>query len=63
LAGIDLQGQTASRAYKEHGDEVVPNAYGADSTPTIEAMRPDLIVIGVDGAARDYYAQTAFTNQ
>lgn len=42
---------------------MVPNAYGVDSTPTIEAMRPDLIVIGVDGAARGYYAQTAFTNQ
>ena len=58
-----LQGQAAGRAYKEHGDEVVRNTYGVDSTPTIEAMRPDLIVIGVDEAARDYYAQTAFTHQ
>jgi glycerol-3-phosphate cytidylyltransferase len=31
--------------------------------PTIEAVRPDLIVIGVDWAARDYHAQMSFTNQ
>jgi hypothetical protein len=67
-----LQGQAAGRAYKEHetvllacqhGDEVVRNAYGVDPTPTIEVMRPDLIVIDVDEAARDYYAQTTFTNR
>jgi glycerol-3-phosphate cytidylyltransferase-like family protein len=44
-------------------DEVVRNAYGQDSKPTLEAVRPDLIVIGVDWAARDYHAQMSFTNQ
>jgi hypothetical protein len=41
----------------------VRNAYGQDSKPTIEAVRSDLIVIGVDWAARDYHAQMSFTNQ
>jgi glycerol-3-phosphate cytidylyltransferase len=44
-------------------DRVVPNTGGADSKPTIEAVRPDLIVIGVDWAAKDYYAQMQFTPQ
>lgn len=39
------------------------NAYGQDSKPTIEAVRPDLIVIGVNWAARDYHAQRSLTNQ
>jgi glycerol-3-phosphate cytidylyltransferase-like family protein len=43
-------------------DEVVRNAYGQDNMPTIEALRPDLIVIGVDWAPRDYHAQMSFTN-
>jgi glycerol-3-phosphate cytidylyltransferase len=46
-----------------HVDEVIRNAYGQDSKPTIEAVRPDLIVIGIDWAGRDYHAQMAFTNQ
>jgi hypothetical protein len=41
----------------------VRNAYGQDSKPTIEAVRSDLLVIGVDWAARDYHAQMSFTNQ
>jgi glycerol-3-phosphate cytidylyltransferase len=44
-------------------DEVIRNAYGADNKPAIEAVNPDLIVIGIDWAARDYHAQMAFTNQ
>jgi cytidyltransferase-like protein len=41
-------------------DEVVRNAMGADSRPTIEAVGPDIIAIGVDWAGKDYYAQMGF---
>jgi cytidyltransferase-like protein len=44
-------------------DEVIRNAYGADSKPTIEAVRPDVIAIGIDWAGKDYYAQMQFTQQ
>lgn len=46
-----------------HVDEVVPNALGADSRPTIEAVRPDIIAIGADWAGKDYYRQMGFTPQ
>lgn len=41
-------------------DGVIPNTGGADSCPAIDAVRPDLIVIGSDWARRDYYAQMGF---
>jgi glycerol-3-phosphate cytidylyltransferase len=41
---------------------VVPNSNGADSKPTIEAVNPDVIAIGIDWAPpKDYYAQMNFT--
>ena len=40
---------------------VIPNYGGADSTPAIETVLPDLIVIGSDWARRDYYKQMGFT--
>ncbi len=46
-----------------HVDEVVRNAFGQDSKPTIEAVRPDVIAIGIDWAQKDYYAQMQFTQQ
>jgi glycerol-3-phosphate cytidylyltransferase len=46
-----------------HVDEVVRNAFGQDSKPTIEAVRPDVIAIGIDWAGRDYYAQMQFSQQ
>lgn len=39
---------------------VVPNETGADSRPAIEAVSPDLIVVGSDWATRDYHAQMGF---
>ena len=42
-------------------DGVIMNTGGADSKPTIEAIEPDLVVIGSDWARRDYYAQMDFT--
>lgn len=39
---------------------VIPNTGGADSRPAIEAVEPDLIVIGSDWARRDYYKQMGF---
>lgn len=41
--------------------DVVPNEEGADSRPTIERVRPDIIAIGSDWARKDYYAQMGFT--
>lgn len=41
-------------------DDVIPNIGGADSTVAIEAVNPDLIIIGSDWARRDYYAQMGF---
>jgi cytidyltransferase-like protein len=46
-----------------HVDEVIRNAFGADSKPTIEAVRPDVIAIGIDWAGKDYYAQMQFSQQ
>lgn len=46
-----------------HVDEVVQNRAGADSRPTIEAVRPDIIAIGTDWAGRDYYIQMAFDQE
>lgn len=44
-----------------HVDEVVPNALGADSRPTIEAVRPDIIAVGADWASKEYHRQMGFT--
>lgn len=41
-------------------DAVVPNTGGMDSTIAIEAVQPDIIVVGSDWARRDYYAQMNF---
>lgn len=41
-------------------DEVIPNRLGADSRPTIDDARPDIIAIGVDWAAKDYHRQMGF---
>jgi len=42
-------------------DRVIPNIGGADSKPSIESAKPDIIAIGSDWARRDYYAQMQFT--
>lgn len=42
-------------------DKVIENWDGADSKPSIEYAKPDLIVIGSDWARRDYYTQMGFT--
>lgn len=41
-------------------DKVIPNYGGADSRIAIEAVMPDLIVVGSDWARKDYYTQMAF---
>lgn len=41
-------------------DAVVPNTGGTDSTIAIEAVEPDIIIVGSDWARRDYYAQMNF---
>ena len=40
--------------------QVIPNFAGADSTPSIELIQPDIIAIGSDWARRDYHAQMGF---
>ena len=42
---------------------VVPNEGGADSKPTILKVKPKILAIGVDWAAKDYYAQMQFTQE
>ncbi len=44
----------------EHVSYVVENTSGADSKPTIENQRPDIIVIGMDWLEKDYCAQMQF---
>jgi len=41
-------------------DGVVLNTGGADSKPSIEAVKPDIIAIGSDWARKDYHAQMQF---
>lgn len=41
-------------------DAVVPNLGGEDSTMAIEAVQPDIIIVGSDWARRDYYKQMGF---
>jgi glycerol-3-phosphate cytidylyltransferase len=41
-------------------EEVVPNTGGSDSKPSIELVKPAVIVVGSDWARRDYYAQMGF---
>jgi len=41
-------------------DEVILNRFGADSRPTIDEIRPDIIAIGADWKAKDYYRQMGF---
>jgi len=45
----------------QYVSEVVPNIGGADSKPSIELVKPDIIAIGTDWARKDYYAQMQFT--
>lgn len=40
--------------------QVVPNLAGADSKPSIEMVKPDIIAIGSDWARKDYHAQMQF---
>ena len=40
---------------------VVENIGGRDSRPAIEEVSPDIIAIGDDWAAKNYYAQMGFT--
>jgi glycerol-3-phosphate cytidylyltransferase len=42
-------------------DDVVANVGGVDSRISIEAVKPDLIVIGSDWARKNYYDQMDFT--
>lgn len=41
-------------------DDVVPND-GLDQSTLIEKLRPDVLVVGVDWATRDYYGQIGVT--
>lgn len=44
-------------------DEVIPNADGEDSKPTILSVKPKFIIIGSDWAKKDYYKQMSFTQE
>lgn len=42
-------------------DEVVVNIGGHDSRPSIELVKPDIIIVGSDWLKKDYKAQMMFT--
>lgn len=42
-------------------NEVVANVGDEDSKPSIEAVKPNIVIIGSDWARRDYYKQMGFT--
>ncbi|HAI43278.1 MAG TPA: hypothetical protein DCM40_36860, partial [Maribacter sp.] len=42
-------------------DDVVPNAFGNDSKPTILSIKPTVIAVGDDWAHKDYFKQMSFT--
>lgn len=44
-------------------DDVVPNVGGKDSKITIEKVNSNIIAIGTDWAAKDYYKQMGFTQE
>ena len=44
-------------------DEVVPNTGGADSKPAILGVSPQILAVGDDWAAKDYYKQMQFTQE
>jgi len=44
-------------------DEVVKNAGNEDSKPAILQSGANIVAIGIDWAAKDYYAQMGFTQQ
>jgi glycerol-3-phosphate cytidylyltransferase len=44
-------------------DRVIANISGEDSRPTIEAINPELIVIGDDWLEKDYHKQMGFTEE
>ena len=58
---VSYDDRAAVLAACRYVNQVVPNTGGADSRPAIEAVSPDLIVIGSDWATRDYHAQMGFT--
>lgn len=43
--------------------DVIPNLSGEDSKPTIEAVGPDLIIIGDDWKYKDYFKQMGFDQE
>jgi len=55
-----LERETVLRACR-YVDDVVRNSMGGDSRPTIEAVAPDVIAIGMDWAVKDYHQQMGFT--
>lgn len=44
-------------------DDVVPNVGGTDSKISIMRVKPQIVAIGTDWAAKDYYAQMSFTQE
>lgn len=60
---IDYDDRAEVLAACRYVDRVVPNEFGADSRPTVDEVRPDLIVVGSDWAGRDYHRQMGFDQQ
>lgn len=67
---FEYKGRTPVMSYEERKavleacrfvDRVIPNMAGADSKPTIDLVKPNIIVIGSDWARKDYHAQMGFT--
>ena len=67
---FDYKGKKPIMSYRERelsiimsglADQVVPNYGGKDSKPEIKMVSPDIIAVGDDWAAKDYYKQMDFT--
>ncbi len=61
LPVMDYEARAKTILAFKYVDEVVPNFGDENGKAVIDAVRPDLLVIGSDWAKKDYYTQMQFT--
>ena len=60
---LSYEERKLSLSHCPYVDDIIENTFGADSRPSILSVRPDIIAIGDDWAAKDYYSQMGFTQE